>query len=207
MNARAAIKAPTAALPQPDLFGAPQAELQGFHCETQIIDAVEEAALAGRMADLPFKPFDFHGHLARRHVVSFGLRYDYGSRRVLDAEPMPDWLLEIRDRVAAFAGRPPEAFVQALINRYAAGAGIGWHKDKPHFDEVVALSLLGPCTLRLRRRAGEGWARESHRIQPRSAYLLTGPARHVWEHSVPPVETLRYSLTFRTLVPPGERHI
>ena len=32
-----------------------------------------------------------------------------------------------------------------------------------------------------------------------SAYLLSGPARSEWEHSIPPVDATRYSITFRNL--------
>jgi alkylated DNA repair dioxygenase AlkB len=36
-------------------------------------------------------------------------------------------------------------------------------------------------------------------LAPRSAYLLTGEARHAWRHSIPATKELRYSVTFRTL--------
>ncbi|HEY1706817.1 MAG TPA: alpha-ketoglutarate-dependent dioxygenase AlkB [Rhizomicrobium sp.] len=87
------------------------------------------------------------------------------------------------------------------MTEYAPGAGIGWHRDKPMFEDVVAISLLSPCTLRFRKRGGTGWQRASMAVQPRSAYLLRGAARREWEHSVPPVSTLRYSVTFRNFVP------
>ena len=35
--------------------------------------------------------------------------------------------------------------------------------------------------------------------EPGSAYLLSGPARREWEHSIPALEALRYSVTFRNL--------
>jgi alkylated DNA repair dioxygenase AlkB len=63
----------------------------------------------------------------------------------------------------------------------------------------VGVSLVSPCVLRLRRRAGATWERASASLAPRSAYLLSGPAREVWEHSITPGERLRYSITFRTL--------
>jgi alkylated DNA repair dioxygenase AlkB len=68
------------------------------------------------------------------------------------------------------------------------------------FEQVVALSLLSPCRLRLRRKHGTRWERWSTEIPPRSIYRLSGPARHEWEHSIPPVEALRYSVTFRSFV-------
>jgi alkylated DNA repair dioxygenase AlkB len=94
---------------------------------------------------------------------------------------------------------PPDAFVQVLVNAYRPGAGIGWHRDKPHFEEVVGVSLLAPCTLRFRKKAAERWDRMAVPVEPRSAYLMTGPSRHLWEHSIPPLDQPRYSITMRTL--------
>jgi alkylated DNA repair dioxygenase AlkB len=102
--------------------------------------------------------------------------------------------------MAAALGRPAEAFRQVLINEYRPGAGIGWHRDKAQFGEVVGVSLLHPCVLRFRRKAGATWDRASLTVEPRSAYLLSGPARTVWEHSIPALDQLRYSITLRTLV-------
>jgi alkylated DNA repair dioxygenase AlkB len=206
MNARRPTGVPTSNPdPHPDLFGAP-ATLppslpEGLRYQPDLLTADEEAELASRLAALPFKPFDFHGHLANRQVVSFGYRYDYGRREVLDAEPIPEFLESLRRRVGAFAGHLPDAFHQVLINEYRPGAGIGWHRDRPQFDEVVGVSLLAPCALRLRLRNGAGWDRAALTLEPRSAYLLSGSARTQWEHSIVPLDRHRYSITLRTLAP------
>ena len=97
---------------------------------------------------------------------------------------------------------PPRRFEQVLINEYRPGAGIGWHRDKPHFADVVGVSLLAPCQFRFRCKAGVGWERRSLILERRSAYLMSGPSRHVWEHSIPALDQLRYSITFRTLADP-----
>ena len=68
---------------------------------------------------------------------------------------------------------------------------------------VVAVSFLSHCTLRFRRKEGTGWERAAREVAPRSAYLLRGPARHHWEHSIPPAEELRYSVTFRSVKSPA----
>jgi alkylated DNA repair dioxygenase AlkB len=185
---------------QTDLFAAPAGLPEGFRYHPDVLSVEEEEALARELEGLPFKPFDFHGYLANRQVVSFGYRYDYGSRSVVDAAPFPVFLEPLRRKVAAIFGRPADDFRQVLINEYRPGAGIGWHRDKAQFDEVVGVSLLAPCTLRLRRRAGETWDRASLTVEPRSAYLLSGAARTVWEHSIPVLDRLRYSITLRTLV-------
>jgi alkylated DNA repair dioxygenase AlkB len=184
---------------QTDLFGAAAALPEGFSYQPDVLNAEEEEALADHLARLPFEPFDFHGYLANRRVVGFGHRYDYAMRQVRAAPPIPAFLDPLRHRIARLAGLAAEAFEQVLINEYRPGAGIGWHRDKPHFGDVAAVSLLAPCTLRFRRKAGAAWDRVSLTIEPRSAYLMTGPARRIWEHSVPPLRAHRYSITLRTL--------
>jgi alkylated DNA repair dioxygenase AlkB len=179
---------------------------EGLVYAADFIGSDEERALASRIADLPFKPFEFHGFTGNRRTVSFGLHYAFDGSGLREAEPIPLWLEPLRVRAAALAGRSPESFVHALVIEYAPGAGIGWHRDRPVFGDVVGISLLAPAPLRFRRRQGGGWERFTLTADPRSAYLLRGEARHEWEHSIPQLETLRYSVTFRTLrecIPPG----
>jgi alkylated DNA repair dioxygenase AlkB len=187
------------AVEQGDFFGGAHADPEGFRYQAELLTPEEEAGLVGELGQLPFEAFDFHGHLANRRVVGFGFRYDYDRRAMVQAPPIPAFLNALRAKVAAFAQRPADAFAQVLINEYRPGAGIGWHRDKPHFDEVVGVSLLAPCSFRFRRKAASGWDRETIAVEPRSAYLLSGPARHIWEHSIPPVDRHRYSITLRTL--------
>lgn len=186
---------------QADLFGAALALPQGFLYRPAFIGADEEAELVGRLQSLPFAPFDFQGHLANRRVVGFGYRYDYERRRLVEAAGIPSFLHGLRDRVAAVAGLPATDFVQVLINEYRPGAGIGWHRDKPHFEAVAGVSLCAPCSFRLRRQEGDTWQRRTIVAEPRSLYVMTGPARNEWEHSIPPVDAHRYSITLRTLRP------
>ena len=112
---------------------------------------------------------------------------------------MPALLLPLRDRAAAFAGLAPAALQHVLVTEYGPGAAIGWHKDKSVFGEVIGISLVSACTFRLRRKAGATWERASLVAEPRSAYLLRGASRSEWEHSIPAVDSLRYSITFRNL--------
>ncbi|TIW11560.1 MAG: alpha-ketoglutarate-dependent dioxygenase AlkB, partial [Mesorhizobium sp.] len=128
---------PKESVGQGDLFGAPGRALpaslpEGFSYQPELITRDEEHELVRHIRGLPFKPFDFHGHLANRQVVGFGLRYDYERRQVLEAPPIPDFLLPLRAKVAEFAGVAASEFAQVLINEYRPGAGIGWHRDKPH---------------------------------------------------------------------------
>ena len=96
-----------------------------------------------------------------------------------------------------FAGVDPRTLEHVLVTEYGPDAAIGWHRDRPIFADVIGVSLLSPCTFRFRKQTGAGWQRSSVRVAPGSAYLLRGPARTDWEHSIPGVESLRYSITFR----------
>jgi alkylated DNA repair protein (DNA oxidative demethylase) len=173
--------------------------IAGFRYQDDLFSPKEEEDFVRRLEPLDFKPFEFHGYLGNRRTVSFGWRYDYSGARLRKAEAMPDFLLPLRERAAGFAGLAPDRLVHALVTEYAPGAGIGWHRDKAHFGRVVALSFCAACRLRFRRKLGEAWERRAMEVAPRSAYLLDGEARHVWEHSIPPMEKLRYSVTFRSL--------
>ena len=182
------------------LAGAAAADLEprGFRYREDIVTKSEEASLVAALQQLELKPFDFHGHLANRRVISFGLQYDYTRRAVERAGDLPPFLGELLARVAEFAGYDVDAFRQVGVNEYSPGAGIGWHKDKPQFGVVVGVSLLAPATLRFRRRHGIQWVRITHTVQPRSIYVLADEARMQW-NSIPAMDALRYSITFRTL--------
>jgi alkylated DNA repair dioxygenase AlkB len=167
--------------------------------QANLLPADEEGVLVEQLAALPLRAFKFRGYLGKRRVISFGWQYDFSTGTLRTAEDIPRFLLPLRASAAQFAGVPPSALQQVLVTEYAAGAGIGWHRDKPMFDRVIGISLLSPCQLRFRRRAGTAWERHSLHAEPRSAYLLQGPSRTEWEHSIPVVDSLRYSVTFRTL--------
>jgi alkylated DNA repair dioxygenase AlkB len=192
--------------PQIDLFAAsavPDPALPpGFRYRPSLITEAEQDDLLVRVRDLPFREFEFHGYTGKRRVVSFGWKYDFGDRKLLKADDIPDFLLALRASAARFAGVKPESLQQALVTEYGPGAAIGWHRDKSVFGEVVGVSLLASCVFRLRRAVKDKWERVNIVAEPRSAYLLSGVARTEWEHSIPPVEELRYSVTFRNLREP-----
>jgi alkylated DNA repair dioxygenase AlkB len=183
----------------------PRAMPDGFRYAPDVIDAADEQRLVAAFADLPFREFEFHGFLGKRRVVSFGHRYDFNSGALKDAEPMPDFLIPLRERAAAFAGLEPDRLPHALVTEYQPGVSIGWHRDRPHYDDVIGVSLLSPCTFRLRRKHGASWQRATLRLAPRSIYLMRGPSRDQWQHSIPAVDALRYSVTFRSLRTPAAR--
>ena len=183
--------------------------------ERELIDISEEQALVAQVSKLPFKEFEFHGYLGKRRVVSFGWKYEFsGKGQLRKADEIPEFLLPLREKAAAFAEMNANQLQHVLVIEYGPGAGIGWHRDKPVFDEVVGVSLLAPCVIRFRRKiktdtgigkatnGGKGksrWERFNLSAEPRSAYHLTGPARSHWEHSISSVAELRYSITFRSM--------
>lgn len=186
-----------------DLFGTPL--LPGLKYAESTISVAEEHALLERLGGIDLAPFRFHGWTGNRKTQSFGWRYDFEDTSFTPTEPLPDWLEPLRSRAASFAGLSPEAFIHVLIARYDPGAGIGWHRDRDVFDQVVGISIGTPATLRFRRRSGEGFQRFKLEVAPRSAYLLLGEARHEWEHSITPGDALRFSITFRSLSEKGRR--
>jgi alkylated DNA repair dioxygenase AlkB len=181
------------------LFPEMKAGPPGFRYRENFVTDDEERELAASLGELELRPFEFHGYLGNRRVASFGLEYDYERRSVEPASPMPAFLNDLLARVAKFAGCEARAFRQVGVNEYRAGAAIGWHKDKPQFGVVVGVSLLAPARMRFRRAQGRLWERITHEVMPRSVYILSGESRSQWEHSIPPVSDLRYSITFRTL--------
>jgi alkylated DNA repair dioxygenase AlkB len=185
---------------QLSLFPQSKSLPEGFVYETSFLGMEEEASLVKRIETLPFRQFEFQGFLGKRRVVSFGWKYDFNDRELRRTDDMPGFLLPVRRRAASLAGLTPDALQQVLLTEYQPGASIGWHKDKAVFDEVVGISLLSKCVFRFRKKAGPTWQRASLAMEPRSAYVLQGPARTEWEHSIPGVEALRYSITFRNLL-------
>jgi len=179
--------------------------IAGLRYAEDVVSKSEERALLDRLGGLELAPFRFHGWLGNRKTQSFGWHYEFDDASFVPSEPVPDWLQPIRARAASFAGLQPDNFVHVLLARYDPGAGIGWHRDRDVFEKVVGISLNTSATLRFRQRAGSRLRRASLEIEPRSAYLLSGEARHDWEHSISPGQSLRFSITFRTLSEKGRR--
>lgn len=190
---------------QPSLF---QSYPEGFHYRDEFVSVEHERALIAAIEQLEFAQVEMRGVAARRRTVHYGWTYGYYSRRTETGPPLPAFLLPLRDQLAVWAGIDPEAFVEALVTEYPKGAPIGWHRDAPMFGDVIAgVSLMAASRMKLRPYVSPKHAelatprRTTHEMElaPRSAYLLTGPARRDFEHSIPAVAALRYSVTFRTL--------
>jgi alkylated DNA repair dioxygenase AlkB len=182
------------------LFETPTSLPEGLRYAADLVSPETEQQLISEVRNLPLEPFQFGQFEGKRRVASFGYRYDYALRQLQPSEPIPTWIDEIIKRVEAFGG--PDARVrQVLCTEYDVGVGIGWHRDKPHFDRIFGLSLGSACKFRFRRPAGRSWERFTLDAEPRSLYMMSGASRHIWEHSISAVESPRYSITFRTMRP------
>ena len=177
----------------------------GLEYRPDFISEDEERELLRLMDEIEFREFTMRGQTARRTVRHYGYDYDYENYgRIVPAEPLPSSLTWLRDRCAELAELQPEELAQTLVTRYPPGAPIGWHRDAPMFGaKVVGVSLLSACRMRLQRGSGDARRVYELELAPRSAYVLAGKARSAWQHSVPPVKDLRYSITFRTLKNPS----
>ena len=185
---------------QGELFAKePPPAVPGLLLVREAVTPAEETRLARRIDAAPLAPFQFGQWQGKRLTVHYGSAYDFSRQRVGEAPPLPAWLIETRGKLAPQVGRDPAAFEAALLIRYAPGAGIGWHRDRPQYGEVLGLSLGAPCTLRLRLRTEGGFERRSVELPPRSLYLLSGEVRREWEHSIRPLDVTRRSITLRTL--------
>jgi alkylated DNA repair dioxygenase AlkB len=184
---------------QGDFFSLGPEAPEGLRYRDGFLSPEEQASLIEDLGALTYRPFEFRGVLARRHVAYFGYGYDFDVGRLAAAEPIPTCLLPLRDRAAAFADLLPVDLPHVLVNKYEPGAPIGWHRDRPQFADVVGVSLGAPGRFRMRRRTAEGWKRFALTVASGSIYLLRGSARWDWEHSLPPGAGLRYSVTFRSL--------
>jgi DNA oxidative demethylase len=175
-------------------------ELQNFHYYPEAISVDHEKKLQEFMEHLNFQPYVMRGQASRRRIVRFG--FDYGpvggSHHVV--EPLPAELIYLRNLCAQKASLESEEFKASVVTRYTPGATIGWHSDMTMFGPVVfGISLESSCVFKLRSKNDPA---KTFRInlEPRSLYVMEGKVRWEWEHSIPAVKTLRYSITFRTLL-------
>ncbi|MCU1332299.1 MAG: 2OG-Fe(II) oxygenase [Candidatus Angelobacter sp.] len=171
---------------------------EGLLYQPDFLSEAEEAELIRIFRELPFQAFDFHGYTARRRVLEFGFEYDFTTRRATPAESFPEFLTSVRERAAQFAGVPAASLVEGMVTEYSPGAPIGWHRDAPQFGTIIGISLAGTSRMRFKPYKAEGKP-VALTLEPRSIYLMRGPARWKFQHSIPAVKELRYSITFRTL--------
>ncbi|HEY0760083.1 MAG TPA: alpha-ketoglutarate-dependent dioxygenase AlkB [Acidisarcina sp.] len=158
----------------------------------------EELDLIDSIRGLQFQAFDFQGYRAKRRIAEFGLEYNFSTRNASGAADLPGFLLPLRDRAAAFAGIAPAEIAESIVTEYPPSAPMGWHRDVPQFETIIGISLAGQGWMRLKPYKAPGKVL-SLLLKPRSIYVMSGESRWGWQHSIVAVESLRYSITFRTL--------
>lgn len=184
-----------------DLPPSPGALPAGLRYETGWLSVADEAALIALIRQLPLQQASYKGYVARRRVVSYGGQFDDDSNALLPSAALVEELHPLRERVARWAGVAPDGLVHVLVAEYAPGTPLGWHRDVPDFEDVFGVSLGSDALLRFRPYPPQQPRREDIvrlRAEPRSIYALRGEARWGWQHSVAPVDALRWSVTFRT---------
>jgi alkylated DNA repair dioxygenase AlkB len=190
---------------EPSLFAVSAQVPDGFIYQENFISENEERELIGDVQKVHLTPFKYYQFTGKRRTASFGWQYEFGSSEITTAPDVPAFLLPVRIRAGNFFGIDPNSLVQATIIEYSIGSPIGWHRDIPHFGVVVGISLGAPCRIRFRKYS-HARSKTSKRdeilsieLQPRSIYLMSGPSRESWQHSIPPVKELRYAIMMRTL--------
>jgi alkylated DNA repair dioxygenase AlkB len=194
--------------PQAELFPAPAPSLpEGMVYQREFLTAEEEAELIEVVAQMPLQEMRYKSYTARRRVVSFGGKYDFSAQRLEAAAQLPESLEPLCRKVAQWAKLPAELLTHCLVAEYREGTPLGWHRDVPDFEDIVGVSLLNEAVLRFRPyppREPKKAGMIKLTVEPRSIYLLRGPARWAWQHSVAPTKSLRYSITFRTTAREGK---
>jgi len=188
-----------------NLFDVPDKVPDGFVYHQNFISATEENELIREIQKLHLTAFKYYQFTGKRRIVSFGWQYEFGKNEITTAPDMPSFLLPFRTRAGELFGIDPNSFSQTSIIEYSIGSPIGWHRDIPHFGVVVGISLSGACRIRFRKynpaRSKSLNPDEivSIELKPHSIYLMSGASRELWQHSIPPVKELRYSIMMRTL--------
>ncbi|MGJ7615397.1 MULTISPECIES: alpha-ketoglutarate-dependent dioxygenase AlkB [unclassified Variovorax] len=188
---------------QPDLFGeAPSAVIEGLRYENGFLSAQQEAGLLRLVQGLPLKEMRYKEYTARRRGIGYGGSHDFDTNTLKPGAPLPELLHPLRNKAAAWAGIAPEALTHALIAEYRPGTPLGWHRDVPDFEDIVGVSLHGDAVMQFRPwvpgAPASGPSVLELLIEPRSIYVLRGPARWAWQHAIAPTEALRYAITLRT---------
>jgi alkylated DNA repair dioxygenase AlkB len=189
---------------QGSLFDPTDGLPDGLAYEAGFIDGAEQRALIDVIAALPLREARDKEYTARRRVYAFGSKFDFDAYQ-LKPQPigvLPAPLQVLRERLAVWAGVTPDAFVHVMVAEYAPGTPLGWHRDAPDYERIAGVSLGGAARLRFRPWPPRDPKKDdilTLELAPRSAYRMAGTARWGWQHSVPPVPTLRYSVTMRTV--------
>jgi alkylated DNA repair dioxygenase AlkB len=189
----------------PTLFEVSAKVPDGFIYHQNFISEAEEQELIREIQKLHLTPFKYYQFIGRRRTASFGWQYEFETSEITKTPDVPAFLLPVRIRAGTLFSIDPDTLIQTSIIEYSTGSPIGWHRDIQHFGVVVGISLGATCRMRFRKynhTRSKSLNRDeilSIELQPRSIYLMSGASREIWQHSIPPVKELRYSIMLRTL--------
>jgi alkylated DNA repair dioxygenase AlkB len=175
---------------------------EGFAYVPGFISGQEEEELVNHVLKIELHNFNFQGYTANRKIASFGYDYSFTNRSLTKGKDIPPMFDTLVQKVAEWLSIRPTDFAELLVTEYPVGSVINWHRDAPPFDIIAGISLMTDCTFRLRPQAKEKQSRASvisFPVHRRSLYVMQGPARSEWQHSISPVKQTRYSITLRTL--------
>ena len=189
---------------QGSLFDPAEGLPDGLAYQAALIDRDEERALIDVIAGLPLHEARYKEYTARRRVYAFGSKFDFDAYQ-LKPQPigvLPGPLQRLRERLAGWCGVVPDDFVHVMVAEDAPGTPLGWHRDAPDYELIAGVSLGSVARLRFRPWPPRDPSKDdilTLELAPRSAYRMAHAARWGWQHSVPPVPALRYSVTMRTV--------
>ena len=161
---------------------------QGLVYRPDFLTLGEEEVLLAYIQNAAMPHLQFGEHESKRRGMSFEI-------------DLPEFLQSLQGKIAKWLNVPRREINEAFVQEYPTGYGIGWHRDR-ETPLVIGISLAGWARMRFRRLEdiGNAHAGVSFEVEPRSAYLMQGEVATRWQHSVAPVEALRYSITFRTII-------
>ena len=189
---------------QGSLFEPSEGLPDGLAYEAAFVGRDEERMLIELIAGLPLHEARYKEYTARRRVYAFGSKFDFDAYQ-LRPQPigvLPDPLQALRERLAAWMGIAADDFVHVMVAEYTPGTPLGWHRDAPDYELIAGVSLGSTARLRFRPWPPRDPKKDdilTLELAPRSAYRIAQTARWGWQHSVPPVPALRYSVTMRTV--------
>jgi alkylated DNA repair dioxygenase AlkB len=155
---------------QGSLFDPTEGLPHGLAYEAAFIERDEERALIDVIAALPLREARYKEYTARRRVYAFGSRFDFDAYQL---KPQPIGVLP--------------APLQSLRERLAAWSGVA----PDDFVHVMVAEYTPGTPL--------GWHRDAPDYELIAGVSLGSAARLRWQHSVPAVTALRYSVTMRTV--------
>jgi alkylated DNA repair dioxygenase AlkB len=175
---------------------------EGFSYHPDFISVQEENQLIKLIEQQELHAFIFHGYEAKRKAASFGYDYSFEKKSLSEGNEIPAAFRPLIEKTGKLLEIVPDQFKELLILEYPVGAVMNWHRDAPPFDIVVGISLLSDCIFKFRPQDTVKQNRKSVisiPVRRRSLYVMQGESRAEWQHSIPALKQVRYSITLRTL--------